>query len=277
MKKMAHQKWVILLLMVFAAQISWAEDAKETNPTSQAVDKTEASDKFYLPSINEIYRQAKKYGVTGKWKQIVRIEEKAYATMPLPQRAFEVGKSLSNIAFVVLDTDSNEAAPSKSVVLHANDAIMSLNPPADINAELQKLRDQLEAGTLQGKALRDEVNSLISQTIPKILDKEPSLQDAGLLVLGAGYFRAMYLGTSTVASYPKPTQAQLGMFRWGSIVDYFIDHFTQKASPEFQKSTEVRSFVVALTKIQPLINKAPEQISKADVSQVASTLASLFN
>lgn len=235
-----------------------------------------SSDEFYLPSINEIYMQAQAFGVSGNWKKVVKIQATNYRTMPLPRRSFEVGKTLSNIAFLVLDTGDRNAAPPKGLVQHAYDAILSLNPPAKINNQLQRLRDQLEAGTLRGQRLREQVDVLMDETVPEIMDTEPKLKDATMLVLGAGYFRAMYLGANTVASYRNPTRDQLAMFRWGSMVDYFIKYFTVKAAANFKNSAEVKSFVIALKKIQRLVNKSPESITKADVSKIAKALGVLF-
>ena len=271
-----NKKWMIALTLFFAggsvnvthAQRQYYEDSPERLSRQQM-----SSEEFFLPSINEIYEQAKAYGLSRNWNRIVRIQPKNYRAMKLPRRAFAVGQTLSNIAVLVLDTN---AVPSKGLVQHAYDAILSLNPPRKINAQLQRLRNQLEAGTLRGRNLREQVDILLDETVQEMVETAPSLRDAGMLVLGAGYFRAMYLGASTVAKYSRPNRDQLAMFRWGSIIDHFIRYFTQKANRQFKSSAEVKSFVIALKKIQRLLNKAPERISKQDISQVARALKPLF-
>ncbi len=283
-----NKKWIIATTLALTiGGVTWVnaepvekvepqQPTKEQQHPGQLSQQEMSSDDYYLPSVSEIYEQAKTFGVSGDWNKIVQIQSQDYKAMKLPRRSFAVGKTLSNIAFLVLDS-GNDTAPPKGLVQHAYDAISSLNPPAKINAQLQRLRDQLEAGTLRGKKLRTQVDILLDETVPEILETEPSLKDAGTLVLGAGYFRAMYLGTSTVAGYKNPTRDQLAMFRWGGILKYFITYFTKKAAPEFKNNAEVKSFVIALHKIGPHLNKSPESISKADVTKVAEILKPLFN
>jgi len=264
---------ILFLTIMLIGGFVWADDAKP----KVTITAPKTPGKLYLPSINEIHRNAKHAGITGKWGQLIRVQSKDYAAMKLPQRAFEVGQTLSDIAFVVLDSGNDDAPPSKAIIQQAYNALGSMELPANIKAEIQTLKDQLETGKLQGKALRDKMDDLISQLVPQIEeDKKPSIRDAGSLVLAAGYFKALYLGARTVASYTKPTPEQLDMFRWKALVDYFLTHFTAKAIPEFKDSRTVKNFVVALEKIKPLVNKNRGEITKSDVKGIARALKLSF-
>jgi hypothetical protein len=304
-----NRKLAVAIALLWATQVTWADDKPGTPPTPTltppaspaTVQDTEdeemqaepdkgnhpkqitaeklakLQDKFVLPPISEVYEEAKNNEITGGWSKKITVQPQDFAAMAAPQRAFEVGKTLSNIAFIVLDSDNEDAPPPKSMVQLAYDAIMSLKPPAAINTDLQQLREQMEAGTLKGKELRQRVDVMLDQTIPNILKQEPSLRDAGTLVLASGLLRALYLGASTVAILPNPTREQLAMFRWGKgILNYLLTYFTQKADASFKDSTEVKNLVVALKKIQPLSNKKPEDITKADVGTTVEALERLF-
>ncbi|MEN8215997.1 MAG: hypothetical protein ABFS56_06405 [Pseudomonadota bacterium] len=273
MKLKRGQQLLALFLTMSICGIAWAGDAKPK--ITITVQQTQGN--LYLPSINEIHRNAKKAGITGKWGKLIRVQSKDYAAMKLPQRAFEVGKTLSDIAFVVLDSGDDDTPPSKAIIQQAYNALVSLKLPADIKAEIQTLKDQLETGRLKGEALRDKMDELISQVVPQIeQDKEPSIRDSGVLVLAAGYFKALYLGARTVASYPEPTPEQLDMFIWGELVDYFISHLTETATSEFKNSRTVDNFVGALKKIKPLVNKKRDEITKSDVKKIARALRLSF-
>jgi len=270
---MKLKQLLTLLLIISIGGIAWAGDAKpKITITAQ-----EIMGKLYLPSINEIHLNAKKAGITGQWGKLIRVQSKAYAAMKLPQRAFEVGKTLSDIAFVVLDSGNDDTPPSKAIIQQAYNALVSLQLPAAIKAEIQTLKDQLETGKLKGKALRDKMDELINQVVPQIEeDKNPSIRDAGVLVLAAGYFKALYLGARTVKSYAQPTREQLDMFRWGELVDYFLTHLTEKATPEFKNSRTVKNFVRGLKKIKPLVSKNRGDITKGDVKKIARALKLSF-
>ncbi|MEK8015591.1 MAG: hypothetical protein VSS75_001900, partial [Candidatus Parabeggiatoa sp.] len=175
-----HLKQLLTLVIIMSlCGFAWAGDGKPK------ITITPPQGKLYLPSINEIHNSAKNAGITGKWGRLIRVQSKGYAAMKLPQRAFEVGKTLSDIAFVVLDRGEN-TPPSKAIIQQAYNALVSLELPAAIKAEIQILKDQVETGRLQGKALRDKMDDLISRVVPQIeKDNNPSIRDAGTLVLAA--------------------------------------------------------------------------------------------
>lgn len=265
------------------SDVKQVEQDDEPDAPKQLSLESMAGDEFDLPSIGEIYEQANRLGISANWSKVVQVQAKDYKTMTVSERAFEVGKTLSDVAFLVLDGGNADAPPPKALVQHAYDAILSLQPPAAINVQLQGLRDQLEAGTLRGKELRTQVDILIDETVHEILETEASLRDVGTFVLAIGYFRAMYLGTSTVAGYKNPTPEQVSMFSWGndnaaggSIIDYFIKYFNKKATPAFRDSAEVMRFRIVLKKVKPLLDKKPETIVKDDVAKIAEILQPLF-
>jgi hypothetical protein len=265
---------LILLCIMLAGGLVWADDVIKPKIKIMA---PPTPSKLYLPSINEIHKNAKNAGITGQWGKFIRVQSKDYAAMKLPQRAFEVGKTLSDIAFVVLDSGDDDAPPSKAIIQQAYNALVSLELPPNIKAEIQTLKDQLETGKLKGKALRDKMDELMNEVVPQIEEnKNPSIRDAGTLVLAAGYFKALYLGARTVASYANPTPEQLDMFRWGELVGYFLTHLTEKATPEFQNSLTVKPFVAGLKKIQPLVNKNRGEITKGDVRKITRALRISF-
>lgn len=274
---MSIKKPLTLVVMMSFSSLAWAGGDKIA--PAETLDAAELAEEatLYLPSINEIHGDAKRLGITGSWGKFIRVESKAYAKMSLPQRAFEVGNTLSDIAFVVLDGPDSNAAPSKAIIQQAYNALVSLELPANIKAEIQTLKEQMEMGRLKNQALRQKVDSLLGEIVPQIeRDKNLSIRDSGVLVLAAGYFKALYLGARTVGSYPSPTREQLDMFRWGNLVDYFLNHLTQEATPEFKNNRTVKNFVVALKMIQPLVSKQPGEITKGDVKKIARALRLSF-
>ena len=273
---MSIKKPLALVVMMSFASLAWAGQITAEDETLDAAEMAEEVT-LYLPSINEIHRDAKHVGITGNWGSFIRVQSKAYATMSKPQRAFEVGKTLSDIAFIVLDGPDSNAAPSKAIIQQAYNALVSLELPANIKAEIQTLKEQMEMGRLKGKALRKKMDALLNEIVPQIEEDENlSIRDSGVLVLAAGYFKALYLGARTVGSYPTPTREQLDMFRWGELVDYFLNHLTQKATPEFKNNSTVKNFVVALKRIKPLVSKQQGEITKRDVKAIARALRLSF-
>ncbi len=270
---MTIKKLLTLFIMMSFCNLAWAGDGKPTFTFTPQ--KTQA--KLYLPSINEIHKDAKNAGITGNWGKLITVQSKAYQSMSLPQRSFEVGKTLSDIAFVVLDSGNDDTPPSKAIIQQAYNALVSLRLPPNIKAEIQTLKDQLETGKLKGKALRDKMDALINEIVPQIEeDKNPSIRDSGVLVLAAAYFKALYLGARTVGSYAQPSRQQLDMFRWGELVNYFINHLTKKATPEFRNNRTVKNFVRGLKKIKPIVNKKRGEITLGDVKKIARALRLSF-
>jgi len=268
---MIIKKRLTLLIMMSFCSLASAGDGKFTFMPE------EIQAKLYLPSINEIHRNAKNAGITGKWGKLIKVQSKAYQSMNLPQRAFEVGKTLSDIAFVVLDNGNDDTPPSKAIIQQAYNALVSLKLPRNIKAEIQTLKDQLETGKLKGKSLRKKMDVLINEIVPQIeADKNPSIRDSGVVVLAAAYFKAFYLASRSVGSYAKPSREQLDLFRWEDLVNYFISHLTEKATPEFKKNSTVKNFVRGLKKIKPIVSKKRGEITKRDVKRITRALRLSF-
>jgi hypothetical protein len=131
--------------------------AAEKTPPSPEVLAKEVQKSFYPPAISEIFDSAEKNKLTGNWKDKIKVSSQDYQAMEVPRRAFQVGLTLADVAFLVLD---NTAPPSADLVNLANDAISSITPPQDIQSEVQKLRDQYKSGSLQGKELTPQCATL---------------------------------------------------------------------------------------------------------------------
>lgn len=231
-------------------------------------------DEFYPPSISELFDQAKKNNITADWDKEIQVLDYDYLRMPLPERAFTAGKTLANVAFLVLGNDN----PSKSIITTAYNAITAIDPPVGLKAELQHLRDQVESGRLKGADLRVELTRLINEVVPMIAEEQdPKVKDSGQLLMSAGYFKALYLGAKTLAKMDAPTAEQLNIMRgWADLVAYSLKHFSAQVSPEFAQSEVVDSFKTALENIQETVNKTRDTLTKADAKQVAKSLKPLF-
>ena len=260
---------------VFAADETLPDDADKT-ATKITIDESTISDTLYLPSINEIHRDAKNSGITGDWGNLIRLTQKNYASLTTPKRAFEVGKTLSDVAFITLSS-GDDNAPDKASIDAAHDALSSLELPGAVKTEIQVLKEKVANGSLKGKDLRKQLDKLIAQTIAQIEeDENQAIRDSGSILLAAGYYKALYLGAMTVAGKEVPTPEQLSMFKWDTLTAHFIDYFTNKASDEYKNDETIKSFVAALQSITPSVNKKPEEITKDDVSIIAKSLMRLF-
>ncbi|MCP4701623.1 MAG: hypothetical protein GY862_32900 [Gammaproteobacteria bacterium] len=239
----------------------------------------EVMDVFYPPAITEIFDNAKMNKLTGGWDKKIRVEGQDYAAMSVPRRALEVGKTLANIAFLVLNSPDPDAPPSKPLVQEAYNAISAINPPASVKAELQKMRDQYEAGKLKRKALRKEIDRIINEVVPGISQAEdPETRDSGKLVMAAGYFRALYLGAETMAASANPTSEQLNMILgWKDISAHMLNYFARQSTPAFRSSVKVKNLLRALFKITPLVSKPRGQIDKSDAAAITAALKPLFS
>ncbi|MBF0550280.1 MAG: hypothetical protein HQK60_07075 [Deltaproteobacteria bacterium] len=234
----------------------------------------EKSASYYLPSISEVYNSAQSFRITTNWAAKIKIKSVDYAKMPEVDRAFTVGKDLSDIAFLVLSKEEKEK-PSANMLEKADLAIVSLNPSAEIKKRLQNLKDGVRTGTLKGEQLRKELDKVLNEVIPAI-EKDPKLRDAGTLVWAAGFLRALYLGASTVAGFAEPTEEQLSMFRYGGTIGYFVEYFSEKAGDAFKTSAVVKNLLITLKKIQPILEKAPGKVTKQDLTDVAKELEAEF-
>lgn len=272
----------------FAAKEAKKEAKKEVKTTKEAkqdvkegkeaITLTDADKNapLYLPGIDEIHRDAQNAKITNDWGKLIKLSAKDYAGLTAPNKAFEAGKTLSDVAFITVSAEKG-VPPSKEVVEIAYNTLATLALPDDIKAEIQLLKEQVSNGSLAGKDLRKKVDSLLAETVSKIeQDQNPAIKDSGSLVLAAGYFKAFYLGALTVSGYDKPTPEQLQMFQWDALTAYFLDYFTNKASAEYKDNDTVKSFVAALQEITPIVNKKREDINKDDVTKIAKALMPLF-
>ncbi len=225
-----------------------------------------------LPKVNEILGQAKKAGIVNGWEKRISLESRAYDKMPAPEKAFEVGKVLADIAFLVLNKEEEEI--SRDVLDKAEKAILSLNPPSDIAEHLKMIRSGVEVGKLKGKELRAEIDKLL-KILPKI-SREPSIEDTGTMVWTSGFCRALYLATSTVAGMKEPEKNQITMFRYGSMADYFIRYFNDQAEDSFKNNGLVKDLIAVLEKIKPDMEKKPDKIVKEDIVRISDTLRPYF-
>lgn len=230
----------------------------------------------YLPQINEVYNQAVNFDIIDGWEDNIKVEAYDFKALPEIKKAFEVGKTLADIAFIIM----NEKDPrnlSSHILETAKNAILSLDPPKKTKEKLEEIQDGVKTGILKGEGLRKELDLLVSKVIPEI-EADPNLRDVGTLVWASGFFRAMYHGTNTVARKEAPTQEQLAMFRYGGVISYFLEYFTQRAKESFKNNTQVKNLVVALKEIKPIVEKDPKKITKKDIENVARALKeSRFN
>jgi len=240
---------------------------------------------FDLPKINELFEQAKMNGITAGWENRIELESIDYEHMSAPERAFVVGKVLADITYLVLDKEQGK--PSANLLQKAEAAILSIqNLPEDIKTDLEDIKAGVTEGGLQGEALRKELDELVQTVLPRLrgeadptedaktekIDKQ--LQDVGMLITAAGFFRAMYLGASSVAKMDSPTPEQLSMFRYGSVGEHFIRYFTEDASKTFQDSRRVKDLVRSLKVIVPIVQKS--KLSKSDIEKVSQFLHAQF-
>lgn len=228
----------------------------------------------YLPSINELHNQALFYRITSDWKSKLRIKSQDYNFLSPAKRALVVGKTLADIGFLVLIEVEDQKVP-KHILEEAVKAIKSLDPPGDVNKEIDKFQTGVRTGALKGKKLRDELEELIRKSM-KMLDKDQKNRDIAALAFVSSFCRVMYMGASTIAQKAEPTQQQLAMLRYGGVVDYFIDYFTQKAEDSFKRDIVVEKLIIALKKIRPILKKAPGKFLKNDISTIAKVLEPLF-
>lgn len=270
------KKLSVLAISLALCSPAWASD-KDQDPSAAELAK-EVMAGFYPPSITELFDNAQKNGLTEGWDKKIRIHAQDFSSMSTPTKAFNVGTVLADVAFLVL-TKGKDAAPDKSLIEYAYTAINAINPPTQVQAELQKLRTDFESGVLKDQKLRKAVDQLINETVPLITDSEQAEQrDVGELVMAAGYFKALYMGASTLASLSEPSQEQLEiMVGWKDITLHTLDYIAKQASPDFKQSLEVKDLVRALVTIKPLVSKSRDQISKADAEQIAAALKPLFS
>jgi hypothetical protein len=254
----------------------WAETDKKPDLSPDKLAQ-QVMDKFYPPSITEIFDNAKRNGLLGGWDKKIQVQTQDYASMKAPRRALEVGESLADIVFLMLTNENKDAAPDKSLIESAFKAIIAVNPPVRIQTELQSMRERYEAGKLKNKELRKEVDRLINEVVPTITNaQDPAQRDAGELVMTAGYFKALYMGAETLSNLDKPTQEQLEMIHaWKDITGHVLSYIA-KATPEFKSSVEVQNLVRALVTIKPLVSKARDQITKEDTTSIATALKPIF-
>lgn len=216
-----------------------------------------------------------KHKLTSGWSGKIKVASQDYKAMEPPRRAFQVGMTLADIAFLVLE---NQAAPSADLVNLAYNAISAVEPPQNIQSELQKMQDQYKSGSLKDKALVIELNRLINEVVPLITEAtDPAKRDTGELLMAAGYFKALYLGAEALASSSNPTPEQLEMIQgWKDLTAHSLDYLGKQTTPAFKGSVQIEKLVMALAKINPLVSKPRGQLTKEDAALIAATLKPLF-
>lgn len=228
----------------------------------------------YLPSVSELYTSVNSMGIGADWKKTVKVTSKNYDGMDEIERAFEVGTTLSDVAFVLSTLEKGEK-PDDKILLEAEKAISSLNPGSETLSRLERMRSMVGSGKLEPAAMREELDALVSQIFPALRGNK-DIQDAANLALAAASFKVMYLGADSVSGLKEPSKEQLGMFRWSSIARYFKEYFENEAGDKFKNSDTVKTFVAAISEIEPLIGKAPGKIAKQDIEQVRDYLAAVY-
>jgi hypothetical protein len=230
---------------------------------------------FDAPSISEIFGNARKNNITGDWHKFIQTSAQDYGALPLPKRSFVVGKSLADIAFLVLDMEPGKA-PSMPLVQQAYDAVMSLDPPQNIKEEAQKLRQRAQTD-LKGDELREEISRLLDEQIPLIERAEAAqTRDSGVVMALSGYLRALYLGARVLADMEKPTPAQLEMMKaLKDTMSHYQDYLKTHLSEEFKNATEVEDLAATLYTIVPVLQK--DTLTQDDAKSVTQTLSLLFD
>lgn len=261
-----------VVCVMLAWNIGWGEETKkeEKKQIEELVLKPQ------IPIINEIFKQAKKSGIVGDWDKRSKLDNIAYDKITdEPGRAFEVGKTLASVAIRVLDKGKSDEIDD-NLLKEAKSAIMSLKPSADIATEIEEIYGGVKAKSLKGEELRKKLDTFIGKVIPQ-LEKYPKTKDAGTLVWASGFCRAMYLGTSTVAGYENPTPEQLALFRYGSMIDYFIEYFSKDAGDSFKTHEIVKSLVITLKKVKVSVDKIPQEVKKEDIVKMKEEVKNISN
>lgn len=227
---------------------------------------------FQPPSITEIFNDAQRLKLTQGWSQQIEIDSADYAAMPLPERAFSVGKALADIAFVVLLLPEDQA-PSLALVQQAYDGVLSLNPPEEIRDELQVLYQHAKGGELKGVELRNEITRLLNEQIPLLERAEdPQTRDAGVVMVLTGYLRALYLGAQTLTAIENPSKDQLAMVSvLSDTLHHYQQYLAQQLSDLFKDAETIKNLAASLNNLLPYVDKA--KISQADVKAISESLS----
>jgi len=269
-----HKKILVLAitgsLFAFFSHPLLADD--KSSLSLEEIKSINVNDSDLLPSINEIYMSTRAAKVTGDWGKKVKLINKNYKEMSSPERAFEVGKTLSDISFLVLDSDK---APSKAIQNVAFNALSSVTLSAEFKNELNILVNS--NAELKGEDLRKKMDARIKVLLQAQESENSSIRDTTMTLLAASYFKAYYLAAQTVETYPKPTKEQLELFSWRDLTDYFINYFSKTASKEYQESKMVKYFLGALLKIKPIVEKPRDKITKEDVAIISKVLSRSFD
>lgn len=257
------------LLTVFSASVL-AENEKRLSLSE--IKEFNINENFQFPFINEIYGNAINAKITADWISKIEIKNKNYKSMSLPKRAFEVGKTLSDISFLVLNT---EKSPSKAIQNSAFSALSSISLSEEFKSELNKLKNS--GSSLKGEKLRKTMDHLIEVLLRSQESENTTVRDTTIMLLAASYFKAYYLAAETVKNYPNPTKEQLEFFSWKYLKGYLIYYFENKASQEYKNNTVLKGFLLGLKKIKPISDKPHDKITKEDVIIISKTLRRFFN
>ncbi len=275
MRKIVKSIVVVSLMLLIVPGIAWSQDKDDS-----LLDKGDLDDivNFFLPSIAEKYTLAKNLGIINEqWEELIgEITSQDYEDMGTPERALQVGKTLADISFLVLNMEEGEA-PSEDLLEKAKEAIESLEPPDSLQSQVDKLLDGVKGGDLAGEELRNQADQLLRDVIVE-MEKAERLDEATLISAG-GFLRMMYLGASVVSTLDSPTQQQLAMFSEGYVIDYFIFYFAEreKTSADFKESVYVEDFIAILRGISELLKLEQGKIpTKQDIVNIAEILAVQF-
>jgi hypothetical protein len=274
-----HKKILILTiaggLSFFLSNPLWAENQEKLSIEEIAeLSKLIKSTPISLPSINEIYNSAIYAKVTSNWDQKIKLQNKNYKGMTAPRRAFEVGKTLSDITFLVVTK-----APSNEIKNAAFQSLTSIKLPPKFKSELEKFARS--GGNLKGEALRRKMDYLIKVLLNNIQNskKDATIRDPAMTLLAASYFKAYYLAAETIKDEKNPTKEQLSLFSsegWRDLTNYFFNYFTNTASKSYQQNKVLKNFSWSLSKIKNIIEKPKESITKEDISSIYEVLKNSF-
>ncbi len=233
---------------------------------------------FELPIINEVFNSAKSLGITKgfeeRFDRTVSVEEPEKCKTDTC-KVFQAGRAFAEIGYLIV---SKEGGVPKGFLNDQKKVLNILNPPKTIKEKIEEISKKVDGGSLAGEKLRTELDNLAQEVFPEMWkDSDKDMVSRGMLGFSGGFFRLMYMGASSVAKKDKPDQKELGMFRYGGIVDYIVNFFTgEKAADSFKNSEEVKSLLKSLETIGPIVKKPEDKFTKQDVENIAKALEGQF-
>jgi hypothetical protein len=247
----------------------------KTEESQISLSELEADVVFYPLAISEVFQDAKEKGITQFWPDKLNIGDFDYKEMELPARALTVGNTVADIAFLVLASDEDKAPPVH-LVQQAYDAVMSLEPPEEIQEQVQSLRQQAQSGDLKSGELRDEVIRVLNEQIPVMGHVENAeTRDSGMVMVATAYFRALFIGSQILGELESPTAEQLNLVKnLKDTFDYYLNYLENNLGSPFKEDTQIVKLIAALKQVQPIL--AQESIQHADVKKIDAVLGPIF-